>query len=78
MDPHIERLNHLADSIVDPFEPWTNANSAWLDKTSLAAGSLLFRVQQKIPKKVAPPSRNNLSPITAVPPNNKVFSASLP
>jgi monoamine oxidase len=36
MDPHIERLNHLADSIVDPFEPWTNANSAWLDKTSLA------------------------------------------
>jgi monoamine oxidase len=37
MDPHIERLNHLADSIVDPFEPWTNANSAWLDKTSLAA-----------------------------------------
>jgi monoamine oxidase len=27
MDPHIERLNHLADSIVDPFEPWTNANS---------------------------------------------------
>ena len=35
MDPHIERLNHLADSIVDPFEPWTNANSAWLDKTSL-------------------------------------------
>jgi monoamine oxidase len=37
MDPHIERLNHLADSIVDPFEPWTNANSAYLDKTSLAA-----------------------------------------
>lgn len=36
MDPHIERLNHLADSIVDPYEPWTNANSAWLDKTSLA------------------------------------------
>ena len=36
MDPHIERFNHLADSIVDPFEPWTNANSAWLDKTSLA------------------------------------------
>jgi len=36
MDPHIERLNHLADSIVDPFEPWTNANSAWLDETSLA------------------------------------------
>lgn len=36
MDPHIERLNHLADSIVDPFEPWTNANSKYLDKTSLA------------------------------------------
>ena len=36
MDPHIERLNHLADSIVDPFEPLTNANSEWLDKTSLA------------------------------------------
>jgi monoamine oxidase len=36
MDPHIERLNHLADSIVDPFEPWTNANSQYLDKTSLA------------------------------------------
>lgn len=36
MEPHIERLNHLADSIVDPFEPWTNANSAWLDRTSLA------------------------------------------
>jgi monoamine oxidase len=36
MDPHIERLNHLADSIVDPFEPWTNVNSAWLDRTSLA------------------------------------------
>jgi monoamine oxidase len=35
MDPHIERLNHLADSIVDPFEPWTNANSKYLDKTSL-------------------------------------------
>ena len=33
----MERLNHLADSIVDPFEPWTNANSAWLDKTSLAS-----------------------------------------
>jgi monoamine oxidase len=36
MDPHIERLNHLADSIVDPYEPWTNANAAWLDNTSLA------------------------------------------
>jgi monoamine oxidase len=36
MEPHMERLNHLADSIVDPFEPWINANSAWLDKTSLA------------------------------------------
>jgi monoamine oxidase len=36
MEPHMERLNHLADSIVDPFEPWTNANSAWLDRTSLA------------------------------------------
>jgi monoamine oxidase len=37
MEPHMERLNHLADSIVDPFEPWTNANSAWLDRTSLAS-----------------------------------------
>ncbi len=36
MDPHIARLNHLADSIVDPYEPWTNANAAWLDNTSLA------------------------------------------
>jgi monoamine oxidase len=36
MEPHMERLNHLADSIIDPFEPWTNPNSAWLDKTSLA------------------------------------------
>ena len=36
MEPHLERLNHLADSIVDPFEPWTNGNSAWLDRTSLA------------------------------------------
>jgi len=36
MEPHMERLNHLADSIVDPFEPWTNANSDWLDGTSLA------------------------------------------
>ena len=25
-----------AHSLEDPFEPWTNADSAWLDKTSLA------------------------------------------
>ena len=51
MDPHIERLNHLADSIVDPFEPWTNANSAWLDKTSLAAWLTSLKCPTKISEK---------------------------
>jgi monoamine oxidase len=51
MDPHIERLNHLADSIVDPFEPWTNANSAWLDKTSLAGWLASLECPTKISKK---------------------------
>jgi len=35
MEAHMERLNRLADSIVDPFEPWNNANAEWLDNTSL-------------------------------------------
>ena len=51
MDPHIERLNHLADSIVDPFEPWTNANSAWLDKTSLASWLASLECPTEISKK---------------------------
>ena len=51
MDPHIERLNHLADSIVDPFEPWTNANSAWLDKTSLAGWLASLECPTEISKK---------------------------
>lgn len=47
MEPHMERLNRLADSIVDPFEPWTNPNAAWLDRTSLAGWLNSLRCRTK-------------------------------
>jgi monoamine oxidase len=36
MDKHIEKLNRLAESILDPHEPWTNPNAKQLDNKSLA------------------------------------------
>lgn len=36
MDKYFERLNRLAESILDPYEPWTNPNAERLDKTSLS------------------------------------------
>lgn len=35
MDKHFEKLNRLAECIVDPFEPWTNPDAARLDRMSL-------------------------------------------
>lgn len=37
LEQEFEAINRLAETIVDPFEPWTNHNAAHLDAISLAA-----------------------------------------
>src|SRR5258708_6881890 len=35
-DAHKDKLNLLAETVIDPFEPWTNPNAAALDRQSLS------------------------------------------
>jgi monoamine oxidase len=37
MEKHFEELNLRSETIVDPFEPWTNPDAEFLDATSLSA-----------------------------------------
>ncbi len=48
MDEYFEKLNRRAESILDPYEPWTNPNARSLDKMSL--GRWLGSVKGKAKK----------------------------